>query len=145
MVVQAVLKIWFPGIRAFTSVISITSLSCIGAAVCSICKVADEKEVIRKNIPWSLMLMIAGAVSLINVMNAAGLSDFLSGLFSESIPAGAYPIMFCLLGAAISFFVDTTGVVLPLFIPVAFVQNAPCHIGDVPVVSDLVRPSAAAL
>lgn len=85
LVVPAVLKPVIPFFKTFTSYVSIISLSCIGALLCSALKLADEREVVRKNIPWSLLFMIAGAVSLINVMNQAGLTEFLSGMFTEGM------------------------------------------------------------
>ena len=85
LVVPAVLKPVIPFFKTFTSYVSIISLSCIGALLCSALKLADEREVIRKNIPWSLLFMIAGVVSLINVMNQAGLTEFLSGMFTEGM------------------------------------------------------------
>lgn len=120
LVVPAVLKPVIPFFKTFTSYVSIISLSCIGALLCSALKLADEREVIRKNIPWSLLFMIAGAVSLINVMNQAGLTEFLSGMFTEGMGTVVEALLFCLLAGCLSFFVDSTGVVLPLFIPVAF-------------------------
>ncbi len=85
LLVPAVLKPVIPFFKTFTSYVSIISLSFIGALLCSALKLADEREVIRKNIPWSLLFMIAGAVSLINVMNQAGLTEFLSGMFTEGM------------------------------------------------------------
>ena len=120
LVVPAALKPVVPFFKTFTSYISIISLSCIGALLCSALKLADEREVIRKNIPWSLLFMIAGAVSLINVMNQAGLTEFISGMFTEGMGTAVEALLFCLLAGCLSFFVDSTGVVLPLFIPVAF-------------------------
>lgn len=120
LVVPAALKTVIPFFATFTNYISIVSLSCIGALLCSVLKLADEREVFRKNIPWSLLFMIAGAVSLINVMNQAGLTEFISGMFTEGMGTVAEALLFCLLAGCLSFFVDSTGVVLPLFIPVAF-------------------------
>lgn len=120
LVVPAVLKPVIPFFKTFTSYVSIISLSFIGALLCSALKLADEREVIRKNIPWSLLFMIAGAVSLINVMNQAGLTEFLSGMFTEGMGTVVEALLFCLLAGCLSFFVDSTGVVLLLFIPVAF-------------------------
>lgn len=120
LVVPAVLKPVVPFFSTFTDYISIVSLSCIGACLCAAMKLADEREVFRKNVPWSLMFMIAGAVTLINVMNQAGLTEFVSELFTEEMNGLVAAVMFCLLAAVLSFVVDTTGVVLPLFIPIAF-------------------------
>ena len=119
LVVPGLLKNFIPFFSTFTSYITIVSLSCIGAALCSIFKLADERDVIKNRIPWSLMIMVAGAVSLITVMTEAGLTDWLASLFTDNMTGIIAALMFCLLAGFMSFFVDSTGVVLPLFIPIA--------------------------
>ncbi|MGI6072448.1 MAG: SLC13 family permease [Lachnospiraceae bacterium] len=119
IIVPAVLKLFIPFFKTFTNYISILSLACIGAILCSILKVADERQVIRNNIPWPLLVTIIGAVTFFGVVNEAGFTEFISGLFSPSMTGMIAALMFCFLAGALSFFVDSTGVVLPLFIPVA--------------------------
>ena len=88
----------------------------LGALLCAVLKLGDEKTVIRK-IPISTIVMIVGVYSLIKVAAEAGLVDFISGVLSSSIPRLLVPAAIVLFAAFLSFFSSSTSTVMPLMYP----------------------------
>jgi len=110
------------GIPLFVSMnnyITMASVSTIGAALCSILHLADDRKVVKERVPWSMLLMIAGMTALISVMTSAGLTEWIAGIFDNAgIPTILLPLLVCLLAGIVSIFSDATSVVIPLFIPI---------------------------
>lgn len=79
-------------------------------------KLAPQKEVIAK-VPWNTIIMICGVGMLINVAIAAGTIDLLAAWAGSSLPAWIVPIAFSIIGAIMSFFSSTLGVVCPALYP----------------------------
>ena len=77
---------------------------------------APQKEVIAR-VPWNTILMIAGAGMLIAVAVKAGTIDALSAWIGSNVPAPLIPLAFSFVGAFMSFFSSTTGVVAPALFP----------------------------
>lgn len=78
---------------------------------------ADEKEAITK-VPWNTIIMICGVGMLINVAIKAGTIDLLASWASNNIPIILVPIAFSIIGAIMSFFSSTLGVVCPALFPI---------------------------
>lgn len=79
-------------------------------------KLAPEKDVIAK-VPWNTIIMICGVGMLINVAIEAGTIDLLAAWAGSSLPAWLVPIAFSIIGAIMSFFSSTLGVVCPALFP----------------------------
>ena len=77
---------------------------------------ASEKEVV-KNIPWSTILMIAGAGMLIGVAVQAKTIALLSAWIGEDVSVFLVPFAFSVVASIMSFFSSTTGVVCPALFP----------------------------
>lgn len=77
---------------------------------------APQKEVIAK-VPWNTIIMICGVGMLINVAIEAGTLDMLAAWAGSSLPAWLVPIAFSVIGAIMSFFSSTLGVVCPALFP----------------------------
>ena len=77
---------------------------------------APQKDVIAK-VPWNTIIMICGVGMLINVAIAAGTIDLLASWAGSSLPAWIVPIAFSIIGAIMSFFSSTLGVVCPALFP----------------------------
>lgn len=86
------------------------------SAVALFFKLAPQKEVIAK-IPWETLIMICGVGMLIAVAIKAGTIQMLSSWLSTNIPAFWVPVAFAILGAFMSFFSSTLGVVCPALFP----------------------------
>lgn len=77
---------------------------------------APQKDVISK-VPWNTIIMICGVGMLINVAIEAGTLDLLASWAGSSLPAWLVPIAFSIIGAIMSFFSSTLGVVCPALFP----------------------------
>ena len=97
MVVPPILNTWIQGVAILSTLNQLCQpqvIMMLGALLCAVLKLGDEKTVIRK-IPISTIVMIVGVYSLIKVAAEAGLVDFISGILSSSIPRLLVP-SFCL-------------------------------------------------
>lgn len=79
---------------------------------------APQKDVIAK-VPWNTIIMICGVGMLIHVAIEAGTIDLLAAWAGSSLPAWIVPIAFSVIGAIMSFFSSTLGVVCPALFPLA--------------------------
>ena len=79
-------------------------------------KLAPQKDIIAK-VPWNTILMIAGAGMLIGVAVKAGTIEAVSHWIGNNVPTFLVPIAFSFIGAFMSFFSSTTGVVCPALFP----------------------------
>lgn len=86
------------------------------AVIALLLKLAPQKEALAK-IPWNTIVMIAGAGMLIAVAVEAGTIDALSTWIGSNVPKPLVPIAFSIVGAIMSFFSSTTGVVAPALFP----------------------------
>ena len=86
------------------------------SAIALFMKMAPQKDVIAK-VPWNTIIMICGVGMLINVAIEAGTLDLLASWAGSSLPAWLIPIAFSLVGAVMSFFSSTLGVVCPALFP----------------------------
>ncbi|MCM1296546.1 MAG: SLC13 family permease, partial [Muribaculaceae bacterium] len=119
MVVPPILNTWIKGVAFLSTLNQICQpqvIMMLGALLCAVLKLGDEKTVIRK-IPISTIVMIVGVYSLIQVAAAAGLVEFISGVLSSSIPRFLVPAAIVLFAAFLSFFSSSTSTVMPLMYP----------------------------
>lgn len=114
-----VLHILLPDIQVITfinSKMDVGLVAIIFSAIALFLKLAPQKEVIAK-VPWNTIIMICGVGMLINVAISAGTIDLLASWAGSSLPAWFIPIAFSLIGAVMSFFSSTLGVVCPVLFP----------------------------
>ena len=119
MVVPPILNTWIQGVAILSTLNQLCQpqvIMMLGALLCAVLKLGDEKTVIRK-IPISTIVMIVGVYSLIKVAAEAGLVDFISGVLSSSIPRLLVPAAIVLFAAFLSFFSSSTSTVMPLMYP----------------------------
>ena len=87
-----------------TSYMDIKMLAVIGAIVAAALKLADEKEVLLKRVPWGVIVIVSGMVMLINVALTAGAIQVVAEWIGEYMPAGLVSAFMCFLGGFLSFF-----------------------------------------
>lgn len=119
MVVPPILNTWIKGVAILSTLNQLCQpqvIMMIGALLCAVLKLGDEKTVIRK-IPISTIVMIVGVYSLIKVAAEAGLVEFISGVLATSIPRTLVPAAIILFAAFLSFFSSSTSTVMPLMYP----------------------------
>lgn len=115
-----ILHIVFPdneAIRFLNSKIDIGFMAILFALISLILKLADEKKVIAL-VPWGTLIMICGVGMLIEVAIKAGVITILSDWVSTTIPLWMIPLAMCIIGACMSLFASTLGVVTPALFPI---------------------------
>ena len=114
-----ILKMIMPSnatIKNLNSKIDVGLVGIIFAVIALMMKLAPQKEAIAK-VPWNTIIMIAGAGMLIAVAVKAGTVNAMSSWISSNVPVALVPIAFSIVGAVMSFFSSTTGVVAPALFP----------------------------
>jgi len=115
-----ILAILFPDnsqVAFLNSKIDIAFMAIIFSVISLFLKLADEKKVIA-SVPWSTLIMICGVGMLIEVAIKAGVIDVLSQWISANIPLMLIPLAMCIIGAIMSLFASTLGVVTPALFPI---------------------------
>lgn len=92
----------------------------IGAVVCVLLHLADEREVIAKSVPWYSLIIICGMGMLVKVAVQAGIADVIGGWIASSIPDWAIVASFALFGGLLSFCCSALSVVYPLMLPMIY-------------------------
>jgi len=105
--------------------INIQVCSILGAVICMMLKLGDEKEILAKNVPWYAMVLICGVSMLMTVAVKAGMAEVIGTWLNSSFPAWTLPAAFALFGGILSFFCSALSVVYPLMLPMIYglVQN----------------------
>ena len=114
-----ILHIIVPNVKLITfinSKIDVGLVAVLFSVIAMFFGLAPQKEVIAK-VPWNTIIMICGVGVLINVAIAAGTIDLLAAWAGSSLPAWIVPIAFSVIGAIMSFFSSTLGVVCPALYP----------------------------
>ena len=114
-----VLKLLIPGNKTIATLagkIDVGLMAIVFAVIALLLKLAPQKEIIAR-VPWNTILMIAGAGMLIAVAVEAGTIEMLSAWIGSNVPVILIPMAFSLVGAIMSFFSSTTGVVCPALFP----------------------------
>lgn len=119
VLVFPLLKLFMPAnetISMLAGKIDVGLVAVIFAVIGLLLKLAPQKEAIAR-IPWNTIIMIAGAGMLIAVAVQAGTIEALSNWIGSNVPTFLVPIAFSIVGAIMSFFSSTTGVVAPALFP----------------------------
>ena len=114
-----VLQLMLPSVGFISSIagrIDVGLVAFMFTVIGLLLKLAPQKEVIAK-VPWNTILMIAGAGMLIGVAVKAGTIEAVSRWIGSSVPTFLVPIALSFIGAFMSFFSSTTGVVAPALFP----------------------------
>lgn len=120
LLVFPILNIIMPNVEIISyinSKMDVGLVAIIFSVIALFANLADEKEVIAK-VPWNTIIMICGVGMLINVAIKAGTIDLLASWASGSLPIWLIPMAFSLIGAFMSFFSSTLGVVCPALFPI---------------------------
>ena len=113
------LKLLLPNVGFIKTVagkIDVGLVAFIFTVIALLLKLAPQKDIIAK-VPWNTILMIAGAGMLIGVAVKAGTIEAVSHWIGNNVPTFLVPIAFSFIGAFMSFFSSTTGVVCPALFP----------------------------
>lgn len=112
-------------------------VSIIFSAIALFLNLAPQKDVIAK-VPWNTIIMICGVGLLINVAIKAGTLDLMASWVGSSLPVWLIPIAFSIVGAIMSFFSSTLGVVCPALFPLVPALSAATGINPLIIFSSVV-------
>ena len=104
-------------IAFLNSKVDIGFMAIIFAVISLLLRLADEKKVVAM-VPWGTLIMICGVGMLIEVAIQAGVINELSDWVSTTIPFWVIPVAMCVIGAFMSLFASTLGVVTPALFPI---------------------------
>ncbi len=90
----------------------------LGSIVNGLLNLADQKEIIKKRIPWNTISILMGMGMLLNLGSKLGVNDYL-GEIAASLPTIAIVPFFVLLAGGLSLFSSSLSVVYPLLFPIA--------------------------
>lgn len=119
VLVFPVLKLLLPNVKAISTVagkIDVGLVAFVFAIIALLMDLAPQKKIIAQ-IPWNTIMMIGGAGMLIAVAVEAGTIKMLSEWIGGNVPTFFVPLAFSFVGAIMSFFSSTTGVVCPALFP----------------------------
>jgi Na+/H+ antiporter NhaD/arsenite permease-like protein len=81
-------------------------------------KCADENKAI-KSMPWNTILMVTGVTVLVNLMSDVGGMDLFAKLIAKMSSASTVTLVAGFWSGLVSAYASTTGVILPMFLPMA--------------------------
>jgi Na+/H+ antiporter NhaD/arsenite permease-like protein len=81
-------------------------------------KAADESKAI-KGMPWNTILMVTGVTVLVNLMSDVGGMDLFAKLIAQMSNASTVTLVAGFWSGLVSAYASTTGVILPMFLPMA--------------------------
>lgn len=119
VLVFPVLKLLLPSVKFISTVagkIDVGLVAFVFAIIALLMDLAPQKKIIAA-VPWNTILMIGGAGMLIAVAVEAGTITMLSEWIGGNVPTFLVPLAFSIVGAIMSFFSSTTGVVCPALFP----------------------------
>lgn len=104
------------GIKSMASLsrkLDISFVAIVLAFIAAVLKLADDKVVVTKHIPWNTIVMLGGVSMLVGVATVGGAVDLIGTWIGSNVSAGMITPMFVLLAAFMSVFVAGASVVAP--------------------------------
>ena len=103
-------------IRSLAGRLDVGFVMMIGC-VASVLNLADDRQVLRFQVPWTTLVMLGGVSMLIGVGKEAGLVELLAGLISGHLPKILIAPVLSLSAGLMSVFSSAISVVLPTLYP----------------------------
>jgi di/tricarboxylate transporter len=114
VITLSVLAVWIAGVVLFKANLAFSAFAAGVALI--LLRVGDEKAAIAR-MPWGILLMVCGVATLVALVQANGGTELFSALIARVAgPDSVYGIIAFATGM-ISTYSSTSGVVLPVFLP----------------------------
>ncbi len=104
-------------VRSLAGRLDVGFVMMIGGCVASVLNLADDRQVLRFQVPWTTLVMLGGVSMLIGVGKEAGLVELLAGLISGHLPKILIAPVLSLSAGLMSVFSSAISVVLPTLYP----------------------------
>lgn len=126
--VSSILSVAFPGtpLTHFAKKMDIGFLALFGSLIASCMNLGDLNHILRKHVPWKILIMLSGISVLMGVAKACGLIEFLSNALSENVPVLLIPAAVVLIAGVMSLFSSAISVVIPTLFPMVPAIAASC-------------------
>lgn len=126
VLIPTMLHTLFPSetFRHFSQLFDIQMLSVVGAAVCALLRLGNEKKILVESVPWNTIILVCGVCMLLSVTEYTGIFDSITDILNTSLPQTAIGCILVLLGGFMSFFSGAISVVVPLFLPMVLTISA---------------------
>lgn len=102
----------------YAHILDIQMLSIIGASLCAILGLGNEREVITNYVPWNTIILVSGVCVLFALIQQTGIINQLPNYIEKSIPQNVIGIVLVILCGFMSFFSGAMSVVIPMILPV---------------------------
>lgn len=99
-------------------------LALTGALVASCLNLGDLGTVLRKHVPWKILIMVSGISILMGVADACGLIEILSSAVNDNVPVQLIPAAVVIIAGLMSLFSSAISVVIPTLFPMVPVLAA---------------------
>lgn len=106
-----------PLTKYISNVCDIQMVSIVGAVLCGFLKLGNDRDVIRKAIPWNTIILIIGVCTLMGLAKDAGVVELIAALFRDSVPPIFVPVLMVFLAGALSYFSGAVSVIIPTLMP----------------------------
>lgn len=111
---MGVIALLIAAVVIFKTQVGMTAFVC--AALLSLLRAADEGETLRR-IPWSVLVMVCGVSVLTSLLEKTGGNERFAQLIAEVSTPATLPALVAFVTGIVSIYSSTTGVVLPVFLP----------------------------
>lgn len=112
----------------FSSKLDIGFITLAGALAASCMKLGDLNTVLRRYVPWKILIMVSGISVLMGVAKACGLIELLRNLINEDVPPVLVPAIIVLIAGTMSFFSSAISVVMPTLFPMVVAIAESCDL-----------------
>jgi di/tricarboxylate transporter len=114
MITLAVLSVWIVGIVLFKANLAFSAFAAGVALI--LLRAGDEKAAIAR-MPWGILLMVCGVATLVALVQANGGTELFGALIARVAGAESIYGVIAFATGLISTYSSTSGVVLPVFLP----------------------------
>jgi len=114
LITLIVLAVWIAGIVVFKANLAFSAFTAGVALI--LLRVGDEKAAIAR-MPWGILLMVCGVATLVALVQANGGTELFSALIARVAGAESIYGVIAFATGLISTYSSTSGVVLPVFLP----------------------------
>lgn len=119
-ILPGVLALLFPCpfSKSLSNFLDTSTVMIAGVIAASALHLAPEREVLKKHVPWGLLVIISGMCMLIGIARKCGIIDLLGDTLGNSIPQGIMKYVLLLISMTMSLFAGAISVVVPSLYPI---------------------------
>ncbi len=98
-------------------IFDICTVLIVGIILAKAMHLAPEREILKKHVPWMLLIVISGMSMLIGIARECGILELLSQIYAESVPGGFRQYLILAVSMVMSLFAGAISVVIPTMYP----------------------------